>query len=488
MKIADPVAEAKRLRNVQKQIDTIRKALGDAIKAVGADSIDAIKQLTKEVADRRRAADEGATALGGAARLPGIGGDTWKSMWYAARTYSMTDAYAGLHFPHTGDESICVLCHQVLDDVAKKRLNDFEEYVKGQLQTAATTAGALLSESLEALPVRPNTASVEASCQAAGLSEECQTAVESAWGTLDKLLTPLRNGKVPEVPTVIDAPITKLLADLIGLSAAAEKEAKELEASSKTYDRLAAQKMLSELEGKKWVTQQADAIRSEVSRLKKVEEYGNWKKQTSTTRISRKAGELSEKLITEAYIQRFNDELKNLGANKIQVELVKTATSYGKSKHSIRLRDLAVDGTRVFEVLSEGESRIVSLAAFLADVTGRHSDSPFVFDDPISSLDQIFEEKVIARLIELSKDRQVLVFTHRLSFLSIMSDQAGGSLHEVHIRREPWGTGEPGEVPLFGKRPDKALNSLKNERLAKAKKVYADQGSQIIPKLVRITR
>ena len=68
------------------------------------------------------------------------------------------------------------------------------------------------------------------------------------------------------------------------------------------------------------------------------------------------------------------------------------------------------------EVLSEGESKIVSIAAFLADVTGKSKKAPFIFDDPISSLDQNFEEAVVQRLIELSHDKQVLIFTHRLSF------------------------------------------------------------------------
>ena len=47
------------------------------------------------------------------------------------------------------------------------------------------------------------------------------------------------------------------------------------------------------------------------------------------TGLSRKAGELSETLITDAYISRFNEELRNLGAARIQVELVKTRVELG---------------------------------------------------------------------------------------------------------------------------------------------------------------
>ena len=475
---ADPAAEIQRKRNEKKQIDTLRTTLGDAVAVLGVDSLDAIRQLAEESAACRKAAKEGATAMGGASQLAGIGGDTWKAMWAAARAYSMTDAYVGLEFPYTGDDSRCVLCHQTLDDGAKTRLGEFEAFVKGKLQTAAAKADELLEIRLETLPIRPDPMSVEASCQAAGLGPDVQAAVESVWRTLEKILTPLRSGTVPSEAHAIDEPVTKLLRDLADLSVAAEKTAAEIENNLENNDQQLTQKKRSESEGGKWVAQQADAVRAEVTRLKKIAQYDEWKKQTTTTGISRKAGEFSEQLITEAYIKRFNEELKKLGASKIQVDLVKTATSYGKSKHRIRLRDLAIEGTRPVEVLSEGENRIVSLAAFLADVTGRHSDSPFVFDDPISSLDQVFEEKVIARLIELSRDRQVLVFSHRLSFLGIMSDLAGGGLNDIQIRREPWGTGEPGEVPLFGKRPDKALNNLKGERLVKAKKVYANEGSE----------
>ena len=474
--IADPAAAAKSKREIKVRIDAVRTALSRAVKALGEDARDAIQRLKKEAAAKRKAATEGVKALDSTVVLDGVGSLTWKAMWEAARAYSTKEAYPDFNFPNTGDEGRCVLCHQDLDEEAKRRLNSFKEFVKGSLESDATEAEKLLVDSLATLPVRPDAEALVASCQADGLSETMQNALESAWTKLEVLLVALREGNVQDASPTIEPSILTLLSDLEKLSIATEAFAKDLDADAISDDRIQARENLSESEGRKWVTEQAAAVRAEVVRLKRWAEYDEWKRKTSTTGISRKAGELSEVLITEAYIQRFNDELKKLGANKLQVELVKTATSYGRSKHGIRLQDVVVDGIRVSEVLSEGERRIVALAAFLADVTSRKSSSPFVFDDPISSLDQSFEEKVIARLIELSKDRQVLVFTHRLSFLGIMNDLASGSLHDVHIRREPWGTGQPGDVPLFGKKPDKALNSLKGERVAKARKIYESDG------------
>ncbi|MFC0571556.1 AAA family ATPase [Paraburkholderia solisilvae] len=89
----------------------------------------------------------------------------------------------------------------------------------------------------------------------------------------------------------------------------------------------------------------------------------------------------------------------------------------GRISFALKLRDTKQNAA-AHAVLSEGESRIVALAAFLADITGSGQSTPFVFDDPISSLDQEFEERVADRLVELSRTRQVIVFTHRLSLLA----------------------------------------------------------------------
>ena len=124
--------------------------------------------------------------------------------------------------------------------------------------------------------------------------------------------------------------------------------------------------------------------------------------------------------------------------------------------------------------MSEGEARIVALAAFLADVTGCNSNNPFIFDDPISSLDQSYEERTVKRLVELSKSRQVIVFTHRISLLSQLNDAC--QITAYGIRHEAWGTGEIGDLPMSAKSPQKALNNLLNDKVAKAKKILEEDG------------
>ncbi len=199
-------------------------------------------------------------------------------------------------------------------------------------------------------------------------------------------------------------------------------------------------------------------------------------KKTNSRSLSTKKGELAEALITDAFIQRFNDELKALGASRFKVKLIKSKVSKGKVLHTLQL-----DGAthNLNEVLSEGENRIVSIAAFLADVTGRTYPAPFVFDDPISSLDQNYEEAVVQRLCAIASERQVIIFTHRLSLLAMVQDYAKKVSIKpeiICIREEPWGTGEPGNTPLQAQKPLQALNSLINSELPRAKKLFNESG------------
>jgi hypothetical protein len=134
----------------------------------------------------------------------------------------------------------------------------------------------------------------------------------------------------------------------------------------------------------------------------------------------------------------------------------------------------------VAAILSEGEQRLVSIAAFLADLTGREGSTPFVFDDPISSLDQDFEEAVAQRLVDLSRDRQVIVFTHRLSLLFELESRSEKAKPEhaakvLAVVRQPWGAGEPQGPPMPAQKPNKALNTL-NDRLGVAKKRLEQEG------------
>jgi ABC-type multidrug transport system ATPase subunit len=68
-------------------------------------------------------------------------------------------------------------------------------------------------------------------------------------------------------------------------------------------------------------------------------------------------------------------------------------------------------------VLSEGEQRSLEIADFIAEVKMSDQKVPVVFDDPVSSLDHRRLGEVAARIADLAKDRQVVVFSHDIFFV-----------------------------------------------------------------------
>ena len=144
---------------------------------------------------------------------------------------------------------------------------------------------------------------------------------------------------------------------------------------------------------------------------------------------------LSQIMITEAYVERFKNELNMISSNhSINVELIQGATK-GKVYHKVALVG-AVEKRNTEEILSEGEYRAVSIAAFLADLSAWNLNQAFIFDDPINSLDQNYEENIAERLVLLAGERQVIVFTHRLAFAEMLNRLISNNNKKAKVKGE----------------------------------------------------
>ena len=64
--------------------------------------------------------------------------------------------------------------------------------------------------------------------------------------------------------------------------------------------------------------------------------------------------------------------------------------------------------------MSEGEQKAIALAEFLTELQLDNILSPVIFDDPVNSLDHNIIDEFARRLITLSTQRQVIVFTHSI--------------------------------------------------------------------------
>lgn len=473
----NPAEQARQLRTRKTALERLSKELVTIRDGLTAAVASTLLSAKKDAATKRKAASDDATKVFDQAPLDGVGLDSWKLLWEQARAYSEEVAYRTKKFPFTGEDARCVLCQQSLGEDAKVRLVSFEKFVKGELESQAKQAEDRVAELLEKLPKTPPADDFTTRLATLGLDDETlaqrlQQFRDQAQARRDALRVATSEEQVPSTrdPKVLD--------DLVTLSESLETQAKAFDEDSKHTDRTELKRKTRELEARKWLSEQKESVEAEIARLKTVAALEAAQKLTNTTALSKKKSDLAEVLVSDAFIQRFNNELRALSAARIQVELVKTRTDKGHVYHQIQLKNAKVS-VPTSEVLSEGERRAVSISAFLADVEGIEANTPVVFDDPITSLDQDFEESVVARLVVLARKRQVIVFTHRLSMLTLLEDSAklaGIETRSVGISREPWGTGEPGETPFAARKPERVLNSLLNERLARARKTLTDSG------------
>lgn len=187
----------------------------------------------------------------------------------------------------------------------------------------------------------------------------------------------------------------------------------------------------------------------------------------NTRSITNKQGELFNETITKQYTGKFNTECETLNAPKV-VNIVQ------RNVKASTLRKLQIAGKGANAILSEGEQRAISLADFLTEVQLDPNNCGIFFDDPVSSQDHHRREKIASRLVELAKEKQIVVLTHDIAFfirMKILAETIGVEHEYTTIRK----SGDiPGiikpDLPWIAQPVKKRIGTLK-DRLVRLKKV-----------------
>jgi len=412
----------------------------------------------------RRVANEDAERVFSQSPITGVGTESWRLLWEAARKFSDGKAYPQRKFPFTGDDARCVLCQNVIDQETRLRLTAFEEFVKGELHRNANKAEAFATTMVNALPVIPPMDENQGGFEIMGITEATQIPIISAFleSLQQRKQACISVSSFEDLPCLPEKGTIELLSEI---EENLEKKAKAYEEDATGQNRPVLEKALIELTAQKWIHQQKEQVEKEVQRLKEVGMLRAALSFTSTTALSKKKSTLAEIIITPAFVERFKTELTNLGASKINVELVKTKAQHGHVFHQIVLSN-SIERKRTNDILSEGEFRIVSLAAFLADAEGSGASTPFIFDDPVSSLDQKYEEAVAIRLVQYSRKRQIIIFTHRLSLVGLLEKYAEKEKIECWpVCLSRYRVGDISDLPITLTKTKPTTNRFLSERL-----------------------
>jgi energy-coupling factor transporter ATP-binding protein EcfA2 len=403
-----------------------------------------------------------------AGMLTGTGSEAWTNLWEAARRFSQESAYPSQTFPVVENDAHCVLCQQDLDHAARNRMNQFEAFV------ASTTERELrqLRESFAQrrkifTDLRTTTEAVEQTLKEIRIEHEAlANAIAAALASNENRRTAVDLALTEDKDLAADCPdLVSVYHETDALAEQIASRVKTLRSSTPDQTRKSMVAETHELRARKLLSKYEQTILDEIERKRKYAAYGLCIDETRTQAITQKSTAVTKTAVSQRLKQSFKDELTHLAFRHVEVELLEAGGADGVLYHKLILT--RAPGVELPKVVSEGEQRCLSIAAFFAELSTADDPSGIVFDDPVSSLDYKFREGVARRLVQEAKTRQVTVFTHDVVFLLLLKQFAaelGVQQSDQHVRQLSKGAGVcEEELPWVALPVKKKIRHLKKE-------------------------
>ena len=450
-----PEGRAAQCRRFKSRVEKLRDGIAALDSGLSAEQCSNLESLETRFREATEAARLAAEDVFKNQPLQGIGSGPWREMFEAARRYSESLAYPDHSFPYTADESRCVLCQQPLGHEAKQRMQDFEMFIKQDTAREAEMAEKALKLGwddfcgLQLQPELPDPGIVEEIGEA---DSECKEVLLQYLKSATTLAASIRQSyeehQWGEVALLSPTPVPRLNALIEDM----EIRAKEWDAAAQPRDQQELRDELEELDARKVLSARKSLVLDHIS--KQIYRYRIQKciESTNTLDISLQGKKIMNEAVTQVLKNNLDSELRSLGAGHIRLDLAQKARA-GATLHCLKLQSTAYGNVSVSDVLSEGEQRVVAIASLLAEVRTASYYSGLIFDDPVSSLDHIWRDKVAKRLVREGDDRQIIIFTHDITFLCRIQkecDEQGVSIHKAAVQLGPQGYGvcsPPDSVP-----------------------------------------
>lgn len=416
---ADPAAVAD-LTALIGWVKSIASECATAAAALSDTALSGFTTLRNTAVTARQTAQLSAGELFTDEPLPGVGSESWRALWAAARNYSVSEAYVDAEFPVTSSASgpaSCVLCQQPLHSDGAARMLRFQKYMDDTLVEAATKAENAVADATSGLAALTLLR-----------ADDFADRVEQVRQRLPKLADALLSFRNSAVQRRADAAARLAGAESSPVSVLAsphaemEELAKKLKDDKNTLEEASQAQELeklvgerAELEDRKILAANRTNLIARRDLLMTDAAYANALAEVQTKGITRRANELVDTHLTPAVVARFDEERERFDIMHLKI---------GLSRKSGQVKaEFAVDPqtklTRVTsEILSEGEQRALALAGFLTEVALTDGSGPIIVDDPVSSLDRDRSARVAQRLAEEACQRQVIVFTHDIIFFN----------------------------------------------------------------------
>lgn len=435
---SNPHKEKVRLAELATHWATVKAYVDSVEDAVNANALDALISEKGGTAALRAAATIASKESFDSEPLPGVGSATWRALWEAARQYSAVEAYREHDFPELSEGAVCVLCQQGLSKDSSDRMQRFETFIKDTTSQEADTAERRLHirrnriATLQTIPAGVTTALGR--LQAGG---EDVISVET-WVSLASVIASnfvdWIDGNVqtlPDTPGVCpNMAIEERRNNLIDEAGAIDADTFDAQLKSLSLE-------VGELQALSQLAAARDNLLAEVQRLVQQAAIESARRLTETKGITRKATALTTEHVTGLVRDQFTRETERLHLRNLTLD-----PAGGRRNATLEHRPKllgARENAKINRVLSEGEQTALGLAGFLTEVEFDATMSGVVLDDPVSSLDAGRRSRVAKRLVELARERQVIVFTHEVTFVNALNksarDQGVGVIERTILRQ-----------------------------------------------------
>lgn len=424
-------------------------------------SIQETRNLRSRYESAKQAYDIATNELNGLNTIAGFGTNPWRTLWDAAKNFAnsngMTD---GQSFPSAASIEKCVLCQQDLDEAAQQRLQGFSRFILNDVSTQLSSIQRDIEQKItdyNNLVVAPFENFIELVQFITDFQNQYEAFNQSVNSAKTVLINHLQNGG--ETNVTVNS-ISTIIGNLLPNITAQLEQNNQL-----LNNRNALVIEYNELFAKEFLFNHKPAILQYFDE-NKYKVWINTCKSKLNINVSRKIGEFMEEQAVSLQHQEFINHLSFFNQDlSSKVLISKTRTTDGSTFQKCGLNGIAHS---IDSVLSEGEKKVIALSNFLADCTIDNRKNSIVFDDPVTSLDMDYRDLIATKIVELSRDRQIIVLTHDLYFVRLLLDihkkKLGQECFIVGVEKNRGVAGiVSDEIPYLAKNIQERINSIRRD-------------------------